>query len=236
MPTKTVSIKVNHAEHNIVPGLTTGLDIAKAGQIPDTMQLLFKVSEIDIPVQEADCILIRGGEEFSIVEKSSQIDDNPPLKHSISFQFSTRQAPIENAILYAKVMGSELRALAGGNTIDLWADLDGVADSLIEDTHRLILQSQDRFFTAPHDEGDRFYEVTVIFDGAPSQRRFPALMTVQEAIRRCLPPKDKPLVNEFEMVDGDIGTQPLNQSFTLKAAGVRSEHVLSITKKNGGGG
>jgi hypothetical protein len=38
------------------------------------------------------------------------------------------------------------------------------------------------------------------------------------------------------MADGDVGTAPLNPDLTLKAAGVRDGHVLSITKKNGGGG
>jgi hypothetical protein len=38
------------------------------------------------------------------------------------------------------------------------------------------------------------------------------------------------------MVDSSVGPQPLEPDHTLKAAGVRDRHVLSITKKNGGGG
>ena len=38
------------------------------------------------------------------------------------------------------------------------------------------------------------------------------------------------------MVDGNLGALPLDPSLTLQAAGVRDGHVLSITKKNGGGG
>ena len=34
----------------------------------------------------------------------------------------------------------------------------------------------------------------------------------------------------------DVGTAPLAPELTLKAAGVRDGHTLSITKKNGGGG
>ena len=61
-------------------------------------------------------------------------------------------------------------------------------------------------------------------------------MTVLQATLRCLPPRDRPHVSDFDMVDGNIGIAPLDPALTLKAAGVRDHHVLSITKKNGGGG
>ncbi len=38
------------------------------------------------------------------------------------------------------------------------------------------------------------------------------------------------------MVDAMVGTSSLDPNATLKAAGVRDGHTLSITKKNGGGG
>lgn len=83
---------------------------------------------------------------------------------------------------------------------------------------------------------DHKYQVTVLFDGADSAEEFPVNMKVREAILKCLPPKDKPNVADFEMVDANIGTQPLNADLTLLQAGVRDGHVLSITKKHGGGG
>ena len=107
---------------------------------------------------------------------------------------------------------------------------------MVEDNDRVILQPQDQFFTIARDHEDRFYEVTVILDGEDRHRRLPAAMTVREATRRCLPPRDRPQVSDFEMADGDVGTAPLNPDLTLKSAGVRDGHVLSITKKNGGGG
>ena len=79
-------------------------------------------------------------------------------------------------------------------------------------------------------------KVIVILDGEDKARRFPAAMTVLLAIRRSLPPRDRPNASDFEMVDGNLGTSPLDVNLTLKAAGVRDGHVLSITKKNGGGG
>lgn len=114
--------------------------------------------------------------------------------------------------------------------------MDGIADAIIEDSDRIVLQERDRFFAIPRDAEDRFYEVTVLLDGEDRPLRFPAAMSVREATRRSLPSADRPNVNDFEMVDRNVGTAPLNPDLTLKAAGVRDGHVLSITKKNGGGG
>jgi len=83
---------------------------------------------------------------------------------------------------------------------------------------------------------DHNYSVIVMVDGAPKKHRLPAHMTVLEAIRTCLAPRDKPKAEEFIMVDRNVGTEPLAHSKTLEQAGVRDEHTLSITKKDGGGG
>ncbi|HEX2544479.1 MAG TPA: hypothetical protein VHL79_06355 [Ramlibacter sp.] len=83
---------------------------------------------------------------------------------------------------------------------------------------------------------DRQYEVTVLLDGVPKPERFPARITVLEAIRMALAPKDKPKASDFLMVDAANSRSPLDHSQTLEAAGVRDGHTLSITKKDGGGG
>ena len=83
---------------------------------------------------------------------------------------------------------------------------------------------------------DHNYSVTVMVDGAPKQQHLPAQMTVLEAIRKCLAPRDKPKAEDFIMVDRDVGTAPLEHHSTLEKAGVRDGHTLSITKRDGGGG
>lgn len=83
---------------------------------------------------------------------------------------------------------------------------------------------------------DRLYTVTVVVDGVPKTERLPAHLTVLEATRRSLAPRDKPKAEDFLLVDRDVGTEPLAQSLTLEQAGVRDGHTLSITKKDGGGG
>jgi len=83
---------------------------------------------------------------------------------------------------------------------------------------------------------DQFYEVTVIVDGQPIPKRFPAHMKVLEAIRLSLPERDRGSADRFNMVDANVGTSVLDPSQTLEQAGVRDGHVLSITKRDGGGG
>ena len=83
---------------------------------------------------------------------------------------------------------------------------------------------------------DHNYAVIVILDGEERLMHYPIGITVQEAMVRRLPATDKPKVGEFDMVDGNVGTEPLDPNATLLVAGVRDDHVLSITKKHGGGG
>jgi hypothetical protein len=83
---------------------------------------------------------------------------------------------------------------------------------------------------------DHNYSVTVVVDGVPKKHHLPAHMTVLEAVRTCLAPRDKPQAEDFTMVDRQIGTSPLEHSQTLEQAGVRDGHLLSITKRDGGGG
>lgn len=236
MPAKEVFISIDRETRSIKPGAASGQNIIDLSNLGHGEQLLLEVTgDVDIPLSPEDVIFIRGGEQFSIGDGTPMVADNPRVRKPLKLMVNDASVPEGQESHHAKLTGAEIKALVGGGDVDLWADLDGIADEIIADTDRIILQVQDRFFTVPRAE-DRFYEVTVILDGEDRPRRFPAMMTVREAIRRSLPPADRQKVDEFDMVDGDVGTGALNASSTLKAAGVRDGHVLSITKKNGGGG
>lgn len=237
MPAQEVCITIDRKTRSIKPGAVRGQDIINFANLGHGEQLMLEVAgDVDIPLSLEDLIFIRGGEQFSIGDGHPEVPENPRIRKPLTLVLNDAPVPESQQSHHAKLTGAELKALIGGSDVDLWADLDGIADEIIEDTDRIILQAQDRFFTVPREEEDRFYEVTVILDGEDRPRRFPAAMTVIEATRRCLPPADRPKVAEFDMVDGNVGTAALNPSLTLKAAGVRDGHVLSITKKNGGGG
>ena len=236
MPAQKVSITVDRQVRSIKPGAARGQDLIHLANLGRDEQLLLEVAgDVDIPLSPEDVIFIRGGEQFSIGDGTPVVADNPHVRKPLKLVLNDTQLPESQESHHAKLTGAELKAMVGGGDVDLWADLDGIGDEIVADTDRIVLQVQDRFFTVPREE-DRFYEVTVILDGEDRSRRFPAMMMVQEAIRRSLPPADRPKVDDFEMVDRDVGPSALNTSLTLKAAGVRDGHVLSITKKNGGGG
>lgn len=237
MPAKAVSLEIDRQARSITPGAVRGRDIINLASVAANEQVLLEVpGDVDIPVAPNDVLFIRGGEKFSIGDGQPLVADNPAVRCPPAVMVNEQPLPEPGRPRVAKVTGAELKAFAGGGEIDLWADLEGLADELVEDADRIILQPKDRFFTVLRHPEDRFYEVTVLLDGEPTPRRFPATLTVQHAIRRCLPPRDRPQVTDFEMVDGQVGPTPLDPNLTLKEAGVRDGHVLSITKKNGGGG
>lgn len=237
MSAHQVKISIDRNAVSIRPGAVRGQDIINLATINSCEQLLLEVvNDIDIPVCSEDLIFIRGSEQFSIGDGNPEISQNPHVRKPLEIVLNEVPIPESQRPHHAKLTGAELKTLAGTANADLWIDLDGLADEIIEDTDRVIIQAHDHFFTIPREEEDRFYEVTVLLDGEDRELRFPAAMTVREAIRRCLPPADRPNVNDFDMVDSDIGTSALNHDLTLKSAGVRDGHVLSITKKNGGGG
>jgi hypothetical protein len=237
MPISAVQIEIDRKQRSITPGAVRGQDIINLANLAANEQVLLEVpGDIDVPLAPNDMLFIRGGEKFSIGDGQPVAEDNPATRKLLGIKLNDQLLPEHRRPLLAKITGADLKSVVGANNVDLWVDLDGIADELVEDNDRVILQPQDQFFTVARDHEDRFYEVTVILDGEDRQRRLPAAMTVREATRRCLPPRDRPQVSEFEMADGDVGTAPLNPDLTLKAAGVRDGHVLSITKKNGGGG
>jgi hypothetical protein len=237
MPAKDVCITIDRESRPIKPGAVRGQDIISLAKLSPGEQLVLEVAgDVDIPLSLEDLIFIRGGEQFSIGDGHPKIPENPRVRKPLAFVLNDSPVSESQRLHHAKVTGAELKALVGDDNVDLWADLDGIADEVIEDTNRIVLQERDCFFTIPRENEDRFYEVTVLLDGEDRPSRFPAMMTVREATRRSLPPVDRPKVGEFDIVDADVGTSPLSPDLTLKAAGVRDGHVLSITKKNGGGG
>jgi len=234
---KAIEIHVAGEKLAITPGAKRGQELMTLARIEAPEQLVLEIDgDVDIAVGPSDLIVIRGGEKFSVGDGSPPLPDNPTMRKPIGATLNEQPLTAFGGGRHGKVSAAELVLWAGGGALDVWIDLDGLADELMLAVDRIVLQPKDQFITVPADEEDRLYEVTVLFDGDDTARRFPAAMTVLQAIRRSLPPRDRPNVNEFQMVDGNQGTQPLDVNSTLKAAGVRDGHVLSITKKNGGGG
>lgn len=237
MNAKSVVISVNDVNHDVTPGAVRGREIISLAQVSNGEQVLLEVKDdVDIPLANHDIIFIRGGEIFSIGDGSPHVDDNPLLRAPVPFTMNDQPVPEQLRTRHAKLTGRELKAMAGSTDSDLWVDLDRIADELIADEERVVVQAVDHYFTVEHCHEDRFYEVTVLLDGDARKHRFAAKLTVARAIRRCLPKRDRDNVKDFTMTDTTIGTGALDHAKTLREVGVRDGHVLSIVKKNGGGG
>ncbi|WP_457337184.1 hypothetical protein [Rhizobacter sp. P5_C2] len=233
----TVHIDIAGKKLATSPGAKRGQDLFNMGNVTAPEQLVLEVDgDVDIAISPNDVIVVRGGERFSVGDGSPQLPDNPLMRKAIAATLNEQLLSTYGGGRHGKASVAELVIWAGGGGQDIWIDLDGLADELLLPTDRVVVQPADHFISVPREEEDRLYEVTVILDGEDKARRFPAAMTVLQAIRRSLPPRDRPNAADFEMVDGNLGTSALDVNLTLKAAGVRDGHVLSITKKNGGGG
>lgn len=234
---KAIDIYIAGEKLAITPGAKRGQELINLAKLASPEQLVLEVDgDVDIAISPNDVIVVRGGERFSVGDGSPQLPDNPVMRKPVSATLNEQFLSSFTGLRHGKASVAELVAWAGGGAQDIWIDLDGLADELLLPTDRVVLQPKDHFISVPREEEDRLYEVTVLLDGEAKVRRFPAAMTVAQAIRRSLPPRDRPSATDFEMVDGDLGNTALNMTATLKAAGVRDGHVLSITKKNGGGG
>lgn len=237
MPFQAVSITIGREQRSILPGAVFGRALVELAAIePDKHLLLHAGSDVLVPVEVDDLIFIRGGETFLVAAVGESAVESNPILQDAPGLLNDQPLPAGAQPHRAKLFAHEVKSLIGAQAAELWVELDCALDQPIDDHHRIIRQHKDRFFTAPRLHDDRFYEVTVLLDGEAKRRRFPAAMTVLEAIRRSLPPRDRPDATKFDMVDVDLGTGELPDGASLKAAGVRDGHTLSITKKHGGGG
>lgn len=237
MTAREVPIHIDGTAFHVVPGAFRGEQLRSLGNLSPTDQLLLEVDgDIDIPIALNDLFIVRGHEVFSIGSADPGIDDNPLLRKPIVFTLNEQPVGQSTTFDRAKFTVDQLKSTIGHPDMDLWADLDGLADVLLDDDDRIVVRPADKFFTAPRQHPERSYVVTVVLDGEPHERRFPTTMLVREALRRSLPPEDRDELAHFYVIDTTVSTAKLNLDATLHDAGVRTGHTLSITKDAGGGG
>lgn len=232
-----VAIYVAGKELALTPGLKRGQELMSLANISAPEQLVFEVAnDVDVALASNDAIIIRGGEKFSVGDGNPLLPDNPTMRAPVTVTVNGQ--PVSEAIRgrRAKATYPELVNWGGGGSQDLWLDLENLADEQLKSVDRIVLQASDRFLTVPREAQDPTYEVTVLLDGDDQVRSFPVVITVLEAIRLSLSPRDREDINAFAMVNVSKGTNPLDPNTSLKDAGVLDGHILSITKKNGGGG
>lgn len=218
-------------------GLKRGQEIMELANITAPQQLVLEVAgEVDIALTKTDSIVIRGGEKFSVGDGSPQLPDNPLLRNAVAATVNGKLITELGGGHRGKATFAELVSWGGGGKQDLWVDIDHLADEPLTSTDRIVLQPGDSFLTVLRETEDPTFEVVVLLDGEDQVHSFPSHITVLEAIRRSLAPRDRDHVVDFVMVDATLSAASLDPNAALKVAGVRDGHTLSITKKNGGGG
>jgi hypothetical protein len=149
---RTVSIHIDRQSIEIAPGLTLGQDLINKAALSGAQQLLLeRKGDVDILITPQDGILLRGGEEFVISDGSPPVEDNPCLKHPVRFDFNGNAVPQGQLFVQAKATGAEIKRLDPNlkASDQLIADLDHLADEVIPDSLRMILQKRDKYITAP---------------------------------------------------------------------------------------
>lgn len=234
---KQVVIEVSCRQVMMSAGLKRGQEIMELANITAPQQLVLEVAgDVDIALTKTDAIIIRGGEKFTVGDGSPQLPDNPQMRNAVAATVNGKLIAEFGGGRRGKATFAELVSWGGGGKQNLWVDIDELADEPLTSTDRIVLQPGDSFLTVPREAEDPTYEVVVLLDGEDEVHSFPANITVLEAIRRSLAPRDRDQVADFVMVDATLGTDSLNPGATLQVSGVRDGHTLSITKKNGGGG
>lgn len=152
MTNRHVCIVIDGDSHQVEAGLVYGQQLLQLAKLSDHQQLLLEVpNDLDVPVTTQDAILIRGGESFSIGKGDPPLPDNPCLRHPPHIHFNGKPVTPEHLFHHSKVTGLDIKRL-DPNLKDgdkLYADLEGLADELIQDSQRIILQKPDRFITVP---------------------------------------------------------------------------------------
>lgn len=236
MPTqKRITINIDGQQHQVVPGATRGNVLHALATITELDQLYLEVPrEPDVPVNPSDLMFLRGGEIFSIGVRDPKFPENPVRRNAITFNLNDQDVKLlHEQHAHAKATGAQIKALVGSSHLDLWADLEGIPDALVEDHDIIILQPNEVFFTVERDhneEQDRFFEMTVVFNGEQRTVRLPMLMRVDEAIRRILPDDIRVFTEYYVMRDGNQGGITLAGDHTLRDAGIKDGHVVTVAK------
>ena len=86
----------------------------------------------------------------------------------------------------------------------------------------------------PHPE---LLSVTIIVNGQPTEHQYPGAENVRAIIVGLLSPADRPNADQYMLTDSSQNPpKELNSTESLMNNGVKSGHLLSLTKRDGGGG
>ena len=193
----SIQIRIGRNHADIQAGLQFGRDLIQLANIKDQQLLLEVDGDIDVPVAPDDIIFIQGGEQFVIGDNNPPIEDNPCLRHPIKFKFNGNIISDNQMFKHAKVTVAAIKALdpnlKQGDI--LVADLAGLADEVLHDNYRIILQKKDQFITVPC--GNVGYDDLITKQLCEVKSRFPNASLETDGVNQYLVIPDFSLPSHF---------------------------------------
>ena len=80
---------------------------------------------------------------------------------------------------------------------------------------------------------DQSVKIKALVDGIPESKTVPGNTDVRHVIEDLLPPTEKTRSNEYQL---NLGNDVLDPNSLLKDVGITDTTILTLTKKDGGGG
>lgn len=147
------SIHVAGHRYDCTRGLVSGAAIYDLIQLdPQLHHLLFEIDDDrDIPFASDDCIIIDGGERFSIADGRSPDGPGPALRRPIEIAMNGVKIKDDPRLRHVKPTFEELSQLASDYQPGdgLFVELKDLPDAQITTGARLLLQPRDRLYTSP---------------------------------------------------------------------------------------
>lgn len=155
--------------------------------------LLERNDDRDVPVAVSDFILIEGNERFSVSTGSYPRDDDPVMRKAIPLTMNEEQLPHDQWLHHAKLGFDRLsqfdKAFEQGDGVFL--EIRDVPDAQILPGMRMVLQGNERFYTAPC--GNVGFESRFEQELASLRRQYSAVEAIDEGSRTLVIARDVPL-------------------------------------------
>ncbi len=143
------SIEIDGTEHEVAAGFVSAQVIHDLAGCENGGLFLNQQDDIDIPLDSASFLIVRGHESF--VTGESSIEDNPPLRKAIQLQLNGEPGP---SLPKAKITGKELKAFDSEHPEGrLFADIGTGPDAEIADDTKVLVQEGNAFFVIPASDG-----------------------------------------------------------------------------------
>lgn len=202
----TTLIHISGQGHNIQRGLVPASTLYEIASVdPISAHLLLELpDDRDVPLMPNEYIVINGRERFSVGEGPHPGDDNPCLRKPMTPVFNEIKLEGASALHRAKLTFEELAKLdpdfeAGDG---IFVDLADLPDGQVLPNVRLLVQSDDRLYTAPC--GNVGFDSRLDMDLAKFRERFGAVDRIVDGARDLVIARDQALPTHWSRSRTDI--------------------------------